>query len=275
MAGAVHTGFGWGFPGTETSVSAPRRGANARPRHLSRRGRAHPGQGAAERSRRYLAIQPDQRPDEQAEPWGSSCARGVVPSPGGDPILVHPQWTHLAYTLDEAEQLMLAAAAGDLDVPARPLDPRPRSPIVRPIPQPARTVAWRARRPSPRRLLVAHGGTGGGVAEPAHQLGERGSGPGCEDGARVAELVPAEVLAAGGLAGQVVDPVRRLGAMCRTVLRRQGIRARPARPVQSSRYWYSRPATKPGRRPSEGGSVAYTIAPMRPADPIAGRADRS
>lgn len=48
-------------------------------------------------------------------------------------------------------------------------------------------------------VLVAHRGAGRRVAEATHQLGE--------DGAGVAGVVPAEVLAAGGLAGLVSIPV--------------------------------------------------------------------
>jgi hypothetical protein len=40
-------------------------------------------------------------------------------------------------------------------------------------------------------VLVAQGGGGGGVAEAVHEFGEGGAGVGGEDGAGVAEVVPA------------------------------------------------------------------------------------
>lgn len=48
-------------------------------------------------------------------------------------------------------------------------------------------------------VLVPHCSAGGGVPEPTHELGKGRPGLGGEDGAGVAEIVPAQVLAAGGL----------------------------------------------------------------------------
>ena len=53
-------------------------------------------------------------------------------------------------------------------------------------------------------VLVAHCGGGCGVAEAVHQLGEGGAGLGGQDGTGVAQVVEAQVWAAGGLAGGVV-----------------------------------------------------------------------
>ncbi len=57
-------------------------------------------------------------------------------------------------------------------------------------------------------VLVSHGGTGGGVAEAAHELREGRAGLGCEDRTGVAEVVPAQVVAACRLAGRVGDLCR-------------------------------------------------------------------
>src|SRR5690606_10853596 len=58
-------------------------------------------------------------------------------------------------------------------------------------------------------VLVAHGSAGGGVAEPAHELGKGCAGLGREDGAGMAQVVPAQVWPAGGLPRWVVDLVER------------------------------------------------------------------
>src|SRR3712207_284512 len=59
--------------------------------------------------------------------------------------------------------------------------------------------------PVGRRMLVAHCGARGGVTKAAHELGQCRAGLCGKDGAGVAEVVPAEVLPAGGLACGVED----------------------------------------------------------------------
>lgn len=68
------------------------------------------------------------------------------------------------------------------------------------------------------------------MPEPTHQLGEGGAGLGGEDGAGVAEIVPAEVGAAGLRAGRVVDRVERrrslVGVAVETRLLRRAVSPR-------------------------------------------------